>query len=149
MLKSAEIPRNEEDDDVHAREVNRSIDKVRGEGLSEISVSEGGKSRMNMLDLAVQARDLKNSLLGMRLSNIYDFDSRTLVFKLGGSSQWHDRVGGGIDSQQESMDPMQARVNSTNGDEGEEYEKEKDEASEHAGSLLPLPRASASTSIPI
>ena len=55
-------------------------------------VSASGKTRLNLLDLAVQARDLKSALLGMRLSNIYDFDSKTLVFKLGGSSHWSDEA---------------------------------------------------------
>jgi len=60
-------------------------------GLSQYRVSDSGKVRLSMLDLVVQARDLKSSLLGMRLSNIYDFDAKTVVLKLGGSASWaHD-----------------------------------------------------------
>ena len=91
---------------------------IQGGGLSEVRVSEGGKSRLNMLDLAVQARDLRKSLLGMRLSNIYDFDSKTLVFKLGGSAEWFDPgADSQMDLQQEPACPVSGPANSTKGQE--------------------------------
>ena len=103
---------------------------VQGGGLSEIRVSEDGKSRLNMLDLAVQARDLRKSLLGMRLSNIYDFDSKTLVFKLGGSAEWFDpSADGQLDSHQEPAGPVSGPANSTN--------RQEDCLKEQGGGLSP------------
>jgi len=77
-------------------------------------VSASGKMRLNLLDLAVQARDLKSGLLGMRLSNIYDFDSKTVVFKLGGSSHWSEEAGA-TDLQQTDADHLSCPANGTSG----------------------------------
>ena len=67
----------------------REQDKEEVESQQQVDrVSESAKTRMSLLDLVVQASNLNASLGGMRLSNIYDFDGKTIVLKLGGSSSW-------------------------------------------------------------
>jgi hypothetical protein len=63
--------------------------------LPQYGVSSSGKSRLTVLDLAVQARDLRSSLVGMRVSNIYDIDSKTILLKLGGGAGYTEGEEGG------------------------------------------------------
>lgn len=54
-------------------------------GLSSIiqqSIGTMGKTRMALLDLQVQVRELQSRLVGSRVANIYDVNSRTFIFKL-------------------------------------------------------------------
>ena len=94
--------------------------------LSQYTVSDSGKARMSLLDLMVEARLLRRSLVGMRLSNIYDFDAKTFVLKLGGRSWWSP------EGNNSATGPSQHEASSAS---EETADGDHSEVSDHAGSV--------------
>jgi len=60
-----------------------------------VYVAEGGKRRMSALDLQVQARALRATTVGMRVSNIYDLGPKSILLKMAAAAAWRPDGGGG------------------------------------------------------
>ena len=84
---SAKDAANEdEEDDVTALPVGEA---------DGVYVAEGGKRRMSALDLQVQARALRATTVGMRVSNIYDLGPKSILLKMAAAAAWRPDGGGG------------------------------------------------------